>query len=79
MKKKKRMINCVYKNSKLLRKKDLRRKKRGLRKIKSSRRKLTKLKLMQKPGNSKKKRQTGISRKLNLLEFKKIRMLKNFG
>jgi hypothetical protein len=73
------MINCVYKNSKLLRKKDLRSKKRGLRKIESSRRKLTKFKLMRKPGNSKKKRQTGISRKLNLPEFKRKRMLKNFG
>jgi hypothetical protein len=73
------MINCVYKNSKLLSKKDLRRKKRGLRKIESSRRKLTKLKLMRKPVNSKKKRQMGNSRKLNLPEFKKIRMLENFG
>ena len=40
---------------------------------------MTKLKLMRKPGNSKKKRQTGISRKLNLPEFKRKRMLKNFG
>lgn len=57
----------------------MRGKKRGLRKIESSKKRETKLKLMRKPGNSKKKRQTGISRKLNLPEFKKKRMLKNFG
>ena len=73
MKKKKRMINCFYKNSNLLKKKDLRRKQRGLRKIESIRKRETKLKLMGKPGNSKEKRQLRMSKKLNLPKFKRRR------
>lgn len=74
MKKKKRMINCVYNSSELLRKKDLRRKQRGLRKIESSRRRLTRLKLKVKPGNLKEKRQSRMSKKLNLPKFKRKKM-----